>query len=294
MSTNDQNAILNSEVHFLTSAAADTEYKILIGKVGFTEGVAPVVLYLPDADFFFGGVMNMLVSMRWVGYVPPMIVVGIGYRVQDEIETFSPRSRDMTICDDVAMAERGWTTGGASRFLQFIRDELKPWVAERFEVDPDNDAYYGFSFGGLFGTYVLLTQPDTFKRYGIASPSLWYGTQTMFELEETYAASHDDLEAKVYFSVGGLETPTGDHIHLQWLPEDKRAEAEAEEAAAFERHGVINMVADMQRLAAALAKRGYPGFTFDSEVLADQFHVTAGLPCFSRSMRFLFDAPLKS
>src|SRR5271154_1600542 len=195
MSMNHENPILHSEVHYFTSADVDAEFQILIGKVGLTEGSQTVVLYLSDANTSFGGVMNILTALRWAGYVPPMLVVGIGYRVQDETETLAPRSRDLT--PSTYEGETDWPSGGAPQFLRFIREELKPWVATTFDLDPDDDAFFGFSYAGLFGTYVLLTQPDTFKRYGLVSPSLWFNAKSMFDLEAAYAASHDDLVAKV-------------------------------------------------------------------------------------------------
>lgn len=115
----------------------------------------------------------------------------------------------------------------------------------------------------------------------------------MFELEAEYASSHDDLVAKVYFSVGELETPEGERIHRAWLPEDKRAAAEAKADVEAERGNEVNMVEDMQQMVAVLKSRNYNGLTLDSEVLADEFHLTGGFAFFSHSMRFLFDAPLR-
>ena len=56
--------------------------------------------------------------------------------------------------------------GGADRFLAFITDELKPWVQDRYAVASDDSMFFGDSRGGLFATYVLLTEPSTFRRYG--------------------------------------------------------------------------------------------------------------------------------
>jgi predicted alpha/beta superfamily hydrolase len=182
-----------------------------------------------------------------------VLVVGIGYRVQDETETLAPRSRDLT--PSTYEGESEWPSGGAPQFLQFIRDELKPWVAKTFDVDPDDDVFFGFSYGGLFGTFVLLTQPNTFKRYGIVSPSLWFNSKSIFELEAEYASSHDDLVAKVYFGAGELESPEGKRIHREWLPEDRRAAAEAKAAAEAESGNEVNMVEDMQEMVAVLKSR---------------------------------------
>ena len=99
---------------------------------------------------------------------------------------------------------------GAGRFLAFLTDELKPWLRERYPVAVDDSMFFGDSRGGLFATYVLLTEPSTFRRYGIGSPSLYRddGVKSMFDHEAEYAQTHDDLPAKVSFTVGGYENPT--------------------------------------------------------------------------------------
>jgi predicted alpha/beta superfamily hydrolase len=56
--------------------------------------------------------------------------------------------------------------------LAFLRDELKPWLQERYGADPDDSMFFGDSLGGLFATYVLLNEPTTFRRYGIGGPAL--------------------------------------------------------------------------------------------------------------------------
>jgi predicted alpha/beta superfamily hydrolase len=173
--------------------------------------------------------------------------------------------------------------GGADRFVGFIVDELQPWVRDRYRVDPDDSAYFGHSQGGLFGNWVLLTHPTTFRRYGLGSPSLWWDHDMMFGLEAAYAARHDDLPAKVFFAVGAFEDHDGRQREVERLPADER------EIAGL-RH--IDMVADTERMVAALRSRGYPGLVVGSVVLPDEFHVTVAPVNLSRSLRFLFDAPV--
>ncbi len=292
MPSDSDSPFLNTEVLYFDSECVGAEFKLLIGKCGMKGDAPPVVLYLPDADLSFGGVMNGLWALQLPGWLPPILVVGIGYRVADESETFTLRSRDLTPSIDAEMVKmRGWPAGGAPQFHRFIKEELKPWVAETFDVDADDDVFYGGSFGGLFGAYVLLTEPGTFKRYGIGSPSLWYDHGYTFELEATYATSHSDLAAKVFFSIGEYECPEGDKRHLAWLPEDKRAQAEAEAAEEEATDGLVDMVADQERLVSALRSRDYPSLVMDAEVQPGEFHMTVGGLNFTRSMRYLFDAP---
>jgi hypothetical protein len=279
-------------VHYLDSQIVGAEFKLLIGKCGFKEGIAPVVLYLPDADYCFGSAVNMLWAMQFLDWLPPMLVVGIGYRVSEEIGTFAPRFRDLTPSVDQETVERfGWEAGGASRFRSFIKDELKPWVTERFGVDADDDVFFGHSLGGLFGAYVLLTEPSTFKRYGLGSASLWYDHWSIFDREVAYSEAHDDLAARVFFSVGEHEGPEGNRLQRAWLPEDERAAALAEDEAEIASYGVIDPIADQNRLVAALQSRHYPSLVMESEILTSEFHMTVGQLNLSRSLRCLFNAP---
>ena len=64
-----------------------------------------------------------------------------------------------------------------------------------------NRSYFGFSSGGLFGTYVLMTQPETFKNYLLGSPSLW----RLSELAAMVDLQNKKLNANVFVSYGALE-----------------------------------------------------------------------------------------
>ena len=52
--------------------------------------------------------------------------------------------------------------GQATNHLAFIRKDVFKYVEENYRTEPNNRSYFGFSAGGLFGTYVLMAQPDTF------------------------------------------------------------------------------------------------------------------------------------
>jgi predicted alpha/beta superfamily hydrolase len=293
MTKSADSPLLHSEVHFFSSAAVGAEFKILVGKVGFEEEEPPVVLYLTDADLHFGGAMDILRGLRWARYVPPVLVVGIGYRVNDAKETLLIRNRDLIPSGSNPFGDaRGYPLGAGEHFLSFLQNELKPWVAQEFGVDPNESAYFGHSNGGLFGTFVLLTAPETFKRYGLCAGASYPGSNpTNLELEASYAVSHDDLVAKVYLNAGEFEDPEGYRLHRSWLPEGQRAKAEQDAKARDTEFGEWNEIGNMFKLVAALESRNYPSLILGSEVLSDECHSTVAPRSFSRSMRFLFDAP---
>jgi uncharacterized protein len=285
MHSDDESPLAGSEVHYLRSEHVGDEFKIFVGHCGESEGAAPVVLYVSDANGLFSSAVDIIRLMQLGAHLPPILVVGIGYRMGALGETVGVRTRDFTPTADPLIARISpavTVMGGAERFLAFIRDELQPWVWSRYRVDANDSAYFGHSLGGLFGTYVLLTNPATFRRYGIGSPSLWWDDDIMFEYEATYAKTHDDLPAKAFFTVGAFENHDGRQREAGRLPADERAKAALR---------YIDMVADTERMVFSLRARQYPNLDIASVVLPDEFHITVPPVNLSRSLRYLFDAP---
>jgi uncharacterized protein len=285
MMPDDQSPLAGTEVHYLASEHVGDEFKIFVGHCG-DDGPRPAsVLYVTDANGLFGSTVDVVRLMQLSAFLPAILVVGIGYRMGALAETVILRTRDFTPTSDPAFTRifpDHTLMGGAGRFLAFIRDELRPWVASRYAVDVDDSMYFGHSLGGLFGTYVLLTEPRTFRRYAIGSPSLWWHDDMMFDEEAKYAATHDDLPAKVFFAVGAHEDHDGRQREASRLSVDEQRKA---------RVRFIDMVADTERMVAALRARRYPSLEIDSVVLPDEFHITVPLVNLSRALRSFFDAP---
>jgi hypothetical protein len=287
MTADDSSPLAGTEVHRLGSEHVGDEFKIFVGHCGDVADVPPpAVVYVTDANGMFASAVDIVRFMQLSAHLPPLLVVGIGYQMGILDETIVVRTRDFTPTIDPAFAEifpEQVAMGGADRFLAFIRDELQPWVRSRYRVDVDDATYFGHSQGGLFGTYVLLTEPTTFQRYGIGSPSLWWDHDMMFGYEAAYADTHDDLPAKVFFAVGEFEDHPGRQREVSRMPEEERAVAGLR---------YIDMLADTDRIVATLRSRQYPNLEVASVVLPDEFHVTVPLVSLSRSLRHLFDAPV--
>ena len=289
MSANDHSPLAESEVHYLRSEHVGDEFKIFVGHCGADDSVSdsapPAVLYVSDANGLFAGAVEMVRFMQLSAHLPPILVVGIGYRMGGIAETVIVRARDFTPTYDeqfVRWFPEQKLMGGADNFLAFIRDELKPWVQSHYRVDADDSMFFGHSLGGLFANYVLLTEPTTFRRYGIGSPSLWWHNDMMFDYEVRYSEAHNDLPARAFFSVGAFEDHDGRQREASRLSADERA-------AAGLRY--IDMVADTERMVDALRRREYPSLVVDKVVLPDEFHITVAHINLSRALRNLFDAP---
>jgi len=281
----DRSPLADTEVHHLRSDELGGDRRIFVGRCGLDAAVPASVLYLTDANGFFGATVDLVRSMQLARHLPPILVVGIGYPVGVLAETKDRRTLDLTPSADVgyaALFPEHAEMGGASTTLAFIRRELMPWVGDRFAVDPSDTTFFGHSLGGLFGLSVLFDEPATFRRYVIGSPSLWWDGGTMFERERRYARDHDDLAATVFLGIGADETQDGREREAVNLPDEERRRSTA---------WYIDMVDDMTRLVDQLDGRAYPGLRSRSEVFPGEFHITVPLLTLSRGLRFVYDAP---
>lgn len=89
--------------------------------------------------------------------------------------------------------------GQANNHLAFIRNDVISYVEQNYRTDPSNRAYFGYSLSGLFGAYILVTQPDTFRHYILGSPSV--DLLAKYKIETTTKK----LNANVFISRGALE-----------------------------------------------------------------------------------------
>lgn len=109
------------------------------------------------------------------------------------------RSRDMF----PVKVRKSPTSGGASRFLRFMVEELKPFVDRRYRTSR-YDILSGASNAGLFVVYALLSRPNSFEAYIASSPMLGWCREFMFELAEKRFSESESLD-KYLFLVHGAE-----------------------------------------------------------------------------------------
>jgi predicted alpha/beta superfamily hydrolase len=222
----------------------------------------------------------LLLTERFV----PLLVVGVGYPGAGTLlAARGQRFRDLT---PTAVDDREGS-GRAASFLGFLRDELSPWLTDRYGVGVVGSSYAGGSLGGLFGAWALLQEPAMFRRYCLSSPSLWWGNAVIFDQEAEYAAGHEDLDARVFIGVGADECAAGHLSEIRRLPDADRVKERKEAASEH-----VDMVAGARLLADALADRGYPSLQLELQVHPGENHCTAGFVSLSRGLRYLFD-PLR-
>jgi predicted alpha/beta superfamily hydrolase len=127
------------------------------------------VLYQLDAEIYMTWVTNQLVFLSASNAAfPPMIVVGIETFSYDRMTDMTPTSTTYGLDGRPGTVKNG---GGAEKFLQFVRDEVMPYVDQHYKTAPFK-IYSGHSLAGLNTAYCLLSHPDMFNAYISISPSL--------------------------------------------------------------------------------------------------------------------------
>jgi predicted alpha/beta superfamily hydrolase len=260
----DRYTIRGTRVHKLTSEEIGQAFTLNVAlPLGYSrsEESYPIV-YVTDGDLMFANVASWALTMA--SELPPMIVVGITYDLENLREAMVIRSRDLTPTKVEAR-----TSGGAAAFLRFINEDVKTFMKTHYRVLEDNQTYAGYSLGGLFGLYALLKQPESFQKYIIGSPSIWWDDAVTFSYEAEYAANHSDLDATVFMSSGELE-------------EDS------------DNPGPSLMVSNMQRMAALLRSRQFPSLKIGSHLFEGETHMSGTATCMNRGLRYVFRGELPS
>ena len=118
------------------------------------------VLYVLDGDWNTKTMTDVERFIEGEAYMPPTIIIGV---------LNVDRDRDLT----PTHVSDNKTSGGADKFLGFLKNELIPYVDKTYPSNGDN-TIFGHSFGGLFVMYALLNEPQVFKSYIAADPSFWW------------------------------------------------------------------------------------------------------------------------
>jgi predicted alpha/beta superfamily hydrolase len=225
------------------------------------------VLFTLDADYSFPIAQSTVKHFVDRNNLPPMIIVSIAYAGASQnmavyranrIRDYMPTKAPLGTCGSDKKYKKG--SGGGKEFLKFIRNELIPYTEKNYRVKKNDRTIVGHSAGGLFGTFVLLTKPDTFQRYILVSPSLWWDNKLAFKLEQTFSLKNKSLSANVFYSIGRWENPK-----------------------------VCPMVSQMNQFVKKLKSRKYKNLKIDSYVFPHETHNSVFPAALSRGLRVVFE-----
>lgn len=165
------------------------------------------VLYTLDGNTNFLIVAEKVKHAIEKNEIPPYIVVGIAYANENK------RDRDYT-----PIYVKGDGEGKVEEFFKFITSELIQVIENNFAADTGklNRAITGHSYGGLACLYAMFNHQETFSKFIIGSPSLWYGDNIFFQYEKEYFENNKNLMAKVYMGMGGFEEGWMEPLFLEF------------------------------------------------------------------------------
>lgn len=98
----------------------------------------------------------------------------------------------------------GLISGGGETFYQIITKELIPLIDSKYSTTNER-GISGHSLSGLYVANILFKGDGVFTKFGINSPSFLMWANDIFPIEERYAQTHNNINAKVFLSIGELE-----------------------------------------------------------------------------------------
>ena len=244
--------IPNTELRTLKSSSTGRDYDVYVhlpGGYARGSGKKLPVVYVLDGQWDFKLIASVYGGLFYDKFVPEMIVVGITYSGPGP-DYDALRAMDYTPVPEPRLPG----TGGAPKFLAFLKSELIPFVESDYGGDPSKRVLLGSSLGGLFTLYAMFEEPRLFSGYVAASPAVAYGGRFPFRHEADYAAKHRDVQARLFISVGEVEDLAG----------------------------------PVKEFVRVLNGRGYGGLKMESRVIEGERHAGNKPEAFNRGLRFVF------
>jgi predicted alpha/beta superfamily hydrolase len=161
----------------------------------FDESKAYPALVMTDGVWSFGSEHFALHKLMENGEAQDTMLISIGY-------DYSVNGADDSV-------RYGFFIEQQEEFLNFITDNLMPYIAENYKIDFSNSTFYGSSLGGVFSHYALFNsdkyENNPFGKYIIASPVLWRYGDDAYADDFGYFDRNKELDKEVYIAVGSNE-----------------------------------------------------------------------------------------
>lgn len=256
----------NTFVHEVRAESSGRDYQLWVSlPAGYKRGEKQYpVVFVADAAYSFPLVRSIRNLLGQDGRnIEDFVLVGLS--PERQMSAQNSRSRDYTPSVPVRSSPDAYTAeryGQADVYRDYLEQQVFPLIAAEYDVDMERKVFVGHSYGGLFGSYVLLTRPQMFSAYILGSPSLWFDKHRILGIEADYDRDHDALPARVMLYAGEFETPGDSPRHFN----------------------SVDLIGDIQRFEQRLESRGYRGLTVDSEVLPGEDHLTVFPSLVSRGL----------
>lgn len=210
-------------------------------------------LYVLDGTAWFATSSEVATVFGVTGQSGTGYVIALGYQTDDVMVASELRNIDLTPFRS-PNPQYASVTGGGDAFLRAIYEEVQPYVLSHLRVDPNRQAIWGHSIGGLIAIRSMFRDPGKFSNYLLASPTI---NPKVLDDERAFfeKVTRNHMVLRVLITVGGDEQP----------PPPSYLTASA--------------LADRLRA-------GAPQLEVEYTVFSGEGHLTAGLLSLIRSIRF--------
>jgi len=104
--------------------------------------------------------------------------------------------------------------GNGKQYINFIVNELKPLIDDKYRTISDHTSIAGISLGGLISTYAACMYPQVFQHIILLSPSFLANQE---EMEKLITKSDMSLIQSLYLDFGTIEAGKGTPINKAFL-----------------------------------------------------------------------------
>jgi len=262
--------VARSAQFLLTSKVNGRAYRIMVSTpFMFDPTHAYPVVYVLDANVFFGTVTDAVQFLSFAKNLTPAIVVGIGYPTDDLNVWVKERRLDLTPTSSPKPTDAG-PSGGGDAFLRVIEEEVKPLIRSRYKIDDARQTLFGMSLGGLAALRSLFRNPTAYSAYIVASPSIWWDDKAV--LVDEAAFSRRVLAGELQLNV--IVTSARDE---QYHGTDPKLLAEAQSGS--------RMVDNASELATRLGALNPGKLKISRVIFDDEIHNTVPYAAISRGLR---------
>ncbi len=212
------------------------------------------VMYVTDGYWDFEKIRAIQGALIYDKVVPEFIWVGLGYAGQD-LNYGNLRRWELS---PVPFGGGGpEESGRAADFLKTIETEIIPFIEREYRVDSSYRVLGGASLGGLFTLYAMYSKPELFQGYIAATPAVVVGNDWLLGYEEEFAKAGKPLNARLYVTAGGNESP--------------------------------GFVGGILRYNQRVASRKHEGLAYRFRIIDDERHGGMQLESYTRGLRFVFE-----
>lgn len=204
-------------------------------------------------------------------------LIGVGYPTDDAYDPFRrswdlgpPPGRTYPPFHDGGPEVR---TGGGAEMARFMLQDLPEFLAGHLRLDPDRQALFGHSFGGLFALWLLFTHPDAFSTWIAASPAITW--EDSFVLDHLGAFDPGGRVHRVHLSAGEWE---GDAL----APFQRDRGDSAARLLQKQQTRTVSAAHELARQLAAM------GLEVGYEIYPDETHMSVLPPAVNRALRCAF------